>query len=173
MTSSTALSSAPPEIRRANDKHMQYHASPALLPIPIEASGRGDDTQARTGRKITDPSVFSRSRHHPPSAAHRRADKRRLQPTGIHRSGILRHRQQPSIKSGTRDYSRRCIGISNAMVITIHSYLRKRTFKIKLEGQRSAVGSGNWHPDEAASGGADSGGADSGSSLFGFVIDLD
>ncbi|GJQ79526.1 hypothetical protein Trydic_g16373 [Trypoxylus dichotomus] len=38
----------PQEVRRAYDQHMQRHATPAALPVPMEASGRSEDTEART-----------------------------------------------------------------------------------------------------------------------------
>ncbi|GJQ71514.1 hypothetical protein Trydic_g21897 [Trypoxylus dichotomus] len=126
---------------------MQRHTTTTPLPTPMEASGRSDDIQTGTtsqlaaklpahqyspghrqdcrmdyshqaargnGRPRCYPQlpirVPQRAQHHSPSAAHRRTDQRRLQPTA---------------------------GISKAMVRLIHSFLRKRTFKIKLEGQRS------------------------------------
>ncbi|GJQ79607.1 hypothetical protein Trydic_g16449 [Trypoxylus dichotomus] len=42
------LKHAPQEVRHAYDQHMQRHATPAPLPIPMEASGRSDNTEART-----------------------------------------------------------------------------------------------------------------------------
>ncbi|GJQ76659.1 hypothetical protein Trydic_g15518 [Trypoxylus dichotomus] len=70
------------QVRHAYNQHMQRHATPAPLPLPMEAGGRSDDTEARI-----------RAQHHSPSAAPRRTHKRRLQPTGMHRSGIPRRRQ--------------------------------------------------------------------------------
>ncbi|GJQ69447.1 hypothetical protein Trydic_g10032 [Trypoxylus dichotomus] len=126
---------SPQEVRHAYDQHMQRHATPAPLPVPIEASGRSDDTEARTvpqlaaklpahqsssghgqdrrpvntyqtagrnGRPRRYPRlpirVPQRAQQRSPGAVPRRTHKIEHQPTGMHRSGILRRRQ--SLREG-------------------------------------------------------------------------
>ncbi|GJQ75254.1 hypothetical protein Trydic_g9852 [Trypoxylus dichotomus] len=54
----------PQEIRRAYDKHMQRHASPAMLPILMEVSGCGHDPQALTVQLAAELPTYQLSPSH-------------------------------------------------------------------------------------------------------------
>ncbi|GJQ75263.1 hypothetical protein Trydic_g9861 [Trypoxylus dichotomus] len=125
------------EIHHVYDKHMQRRASFATLPIPMEASARGHDPQARELAAEL-PSGFSRATHQVLCIAEKIKEGFNLREyTGavlldvakvfdkVWHQGLLLNMHRP--------------GISEAMARPVHSYLRQRASKINLGGQRFTV----------------------------------